>query len=577
MTSVELNPQRDSDMEIPLSSSSGFWENRLAPFLEKYCLVLCVCLVGIACARILSTYNALSLTSDEPSHLACGMQYVADHVYRLEVQHPPLSRAIQALGPYIMGARPMDMPYEDDEGIAVIANSGNVNRTIFLMRLGNLPFFLLACAVVCTWSWRTLGKPEAVLATGLFTLLPTILADAGLATTDMALGATVGAAFLATLFWAEKPTWTRAILLGFCVALAFLSKFTALGYLPAAALLAFVSYLGTKENRGGEVWRLATERFGTLLIAVTVALFLIWTGYWFSFGSLQLHGRLSGMKLPAPEFFDGIRESMRHDRVGHAAFLFGEFRWKGWWYYFPVVLGLKTPIAFLILFGVGVFGCIKSRASAYLLPIAFSLGILLPALISNVNLGVRHVEPIYLGFSMTAAIGLKQVLQWARTRLMCVVTAGALLIWLVISVALHHPDYIAYVNAFAGKTPERILNDSNYDWGQDLKLLAKHLNQMGVQRFSLASYDGVGVDYPDYLEAWYGLPKVEIVRNCVPSPGWNVVSTTVEKTTSQWPGGGPFYRGPGAAIPWYEQIPPTQRLGPLLLFSIPENSNLNCR
>ena len=39
----------------------------------------------------------------------------------------------------------------------------------------------------------------------------------------------------------------------------------------------------------------------------------------------------------------------RRNREGHAAFLLGEFRMTGWWYYFPVALAVKTPIAFLLL------------------------------------------------------------------------------------------------------------------------------------------------------------------------------------------------------------------------------------
>ena len=75
------------------SIQPGFWETRLAPFLDKYCLALCLVLVGIACLRIISTYDALSLTADEPAHLACGMEYVADHVYTIDIQNPPLARA----------------------------------------------------------------------------------------------------------------------------------------------------------------------------------------------------------------------------------------------------------------------------------------------------------------------------------------------------------------------------------------------------------------------------------------------------------------------------------------------------
>jgi len=557
----------------------GFWESRLAPFFEEYCLLLCLCLVGVGCARIISTYSTLSLTSDEPTHFACGLEYVAKHVYRFETQHPPLSRMMQALGPYLAGARPLGVPTPNREGISVIARSGNVDRTIFLMRLGNLPFFLLACLVVCGWSWHSFGKPIAVVATGLFTLLPVILADAGLATTDMALGANVGAAFFATILWAERPTWLRALLMGLFAALACLSKFTALGYLPSGTCLALGFYLALCWPGWRGLLRLAKQRAATFALATTTMALLIWAGYWFSVGKFYSHRFGKVFNLPAPEFLDGIRVALNHDYAGHGAFLLGETRWQGWWYYFPVALAVKTPIAFLILFALGTYVCLRERnRPIYLMPLAFSLGVLLLAMRSQIDIGIRHIEPVYIGLSIVAALGLRQLLQWARNGVTSALTAGVLLAWLVISVTVHHPDYLAYFNGLAGKNPEKILADSNYDWGQDLKLLGTRLHQLGVKEFSLASVNGVGMSIPgrhDYLEAWYGLPTIKDVNICIPSPGWNVVGTTVEQTYSRWPDS-TFYRGPNMSLkPWYEQIAPNERVGGLLLYNIPPDIKLS--
>ncbi len=546
------------------SSQPGFWDARLAPFLDKYCLALCLLLVGIACVRIISTYNALSLTADEPTHLACGMEYVAEHTYTLETQLPPLSRAMQALGPYLAGARPTGLPVMREEGLSIIAHSGNFNRTVFLLRLGNLPFFLIGCTVVCWWSWHSFGKPIAVLATALFTLLPTNLADAGIATTDMALGVNVGAAFFATVYWAEKPTWRRALLLGLCAALAFLSKATAVGYVPITVSLALVCYLAIYRPSWSELLRLARQRACTFVIAAFTTAIVMWAAYWFSFGVLPA----TNISLPAPEYFHGIVEALAHDKSGHGAYLFGEFRRTGWWYYFPVALALKTPIAFLIMLGLGILVCVRKRARLeYLLPVAFSIGILGPAMFGRIDIGIRHIEPIYVGLSIIAALGLVQVLQWARNGIDSALTAGVLVLWMVVSVALHHPDYIAYFNEFAGKHPENIMVDSNYDWGQDLKFLAKRLHELGATEVSLASLDGVMRS--DYLQAWYGLPTVRMVNDAVPSPGWNVISPSFDKSFRFQ-----LNDRPTVAHPWYDQIAPTERVGPLRLYYIsPEQRN----
>ena len=47
---------------------------------------------GIASARIVATYSQLSVTYDEPPHLACGLEYLTQHTYKLETQHLPSAR-----------------------------------------------------------------------------------------------------------------------------------------------------------------------------------------------------------------------------------------------------------------------------------------------------------------------------------------------------------------------------------------------------------------------------------------------------------------------------------------------------
>ena len=48
---------------------------------------------------------------------------------------------------------------------------------------------------------------------------------------------------------------------------------------------------------------------------------------------------------------------------GHPAWLLGEARRYGWWYYFPVGLAVKTPLALLALLGVGIAVCWRIGAT----------------------------------------------------------------------------------------------------------------------------------------------------------------------------------------------------------------------
>jgi hypothetical protein len=534
-------------------------ESRLLRLLERYYVLLGLLLVAIGGARIVSTYDALSLTSDEAYHLACGMQYVAEHTYWYDPQNPPLARGLQALGPYLAGVRSVGLPDGAMEGLAILDRSSSFSRTVFLMRLGNLPFFLLGCLVVAVWARHYFGKATAVLALALFALLPAVLADAGLGTTDLSLGVCVGAAFLSTLFWAEEPTWKRTAVLGISIALALLSKATALGYVPMTVGLALLAYWVSRRPSFRQLWQLARPRALPFASAMLIALVLMWAAYGFTFGVVP--GR--NFSMPAPRFFIGMHDIFTHVQTGHPAFLLGESRSTGWWYYYPVALLVKTPIAFLILAALGICVCLRKRTQpAYLFPLAFCAGILAPAMNSRIDIGIRHIEPIWIGLSIIAALGLLQLIEWSRTRMAYAVAAGALVLWMIVSVVMDHPDYIAYFNAFAGKHPENILVDSNYDWGQDLKLLARRFRGLGVTEFAMSSIDG-GRSF-SYLERWYGLPRMNVVDPIAPAPGWNVIRPTIDKSYRDR-----LLPGHPDVVPWYDQVQPTERVGSLALYYIP--------
>jgi hypothetical protein len=520
----------------------GLYERRVAPFLGRYSIVLALCLVAIASLRIAATYSLLSLTADEPGHFACGLEFLQQHVYRYESQHPPLGRMMTAVGPYLNGERLRgDLP-RNEEGVEVIVRSPDPQRTVTLMRIGILPFFWLACLVVFFWARRISGASVAVIATGLFTMIPTVLAHAALATTDMALAACLGAAFYCLLLWAETPNWKHGLLLGAATASAALSKFTALGFLPAATLLALILYLLVKRPGWNELRALVRARAASLALAVLTGAFVIWAGYWFSYGKVPGWD----LSLPAPEFFDGIRSAMRHSSEGHAAFLLGEIGDQGWWYYFPVALSVKTPIALLLLIFAGLWQCWKNRARvAYAMPVAFSLGILLTAMTSKVNIGVRHILPVYIGFAIVAAVALAHLLRKANAMSW---VAAFLVVWMAASGAMRHPDYLAYFNEFVLSHPEDVLVDSDLDWAQDVIRLSKRLRELGVAKVAFNIYPP--------LIPLYHLPGCVRVNLAAPTETWTVIRPTDAKYVA-W---GMRRR------PWYEGVEPTERVGAFLLY-----------
>jgi len=436
-----------------------------------------------------------------------------------------------------------------ERGNAILWGDHRYNRNLALARLGILPFFWIASMVVYLWSKRYFGEPAAALAVFLFTFLPPILAHAGLATTDMALTAFTGAAFLSTVVWVESPSRGHSLMLGAATGLAVLSKFSSLAFLPASLVAALICYVTIARPRLRCLVAAARGWALPLCLAAFTGFVVTWAGYRFSFGKVDF----TNIRLPAPELYAGIRQVLEHNRNGHPSYLLGSRGQYGWWYYYLVVIGVKTPLAFLILLFIGVFGCFKRlRRNDYipLLPLAFSLGILLVSLTSRINIGVRHVLPVYMGFSIVAAGGAVWLLDLSRSRKWAGWTLGALLLWMAASSAGSHPDYIPYFHVLAGRQPERIVVDSDLDWGQDVKRVGKRLRELGA---SSATY--IPFYYPFLGAEVPGLPAYRAGDPLKPSPGWNAVSLS---TLKEYRLG---YAGPPEIQAWPERIKPMERIG----------------
>jgi hypothetical protein len=541
-------------------STPGFCDATLIPFLARRSLLLAAGLIALASLRIVSTYSELSPTWDEPGHMACGLQYLAQHVYRYETQHPPLARVMSALGPYLAGARPVGMKSRDQEGVAVMYQDGDPARTLTRMRLGILPFFVAAAFVVWLWGRLHFGNAVATLATGLFTLVPTVLAHAGVATTDMPLTACLSAAFFALLLWAEQPTWKHSLLLGAATALAVVSKFTALGFLPAAAIFAFLAYLMVERPGVSAVVAAVKTRALPAALAVFTGAIGIWAVYSFSFGSVSPWN----IRLPAPEFFDGVRVALAHNTRGHTAYFLGEIRNTGWWYFFPVLLAVKTPLAWLAAVGLGLAVCWARRAQlAYWMPVAFAAGILLPAMTSHVNIGLRHILPIFTGLAILAGLGVLRLLERAARASWAGPLAAALVLWLAVSGALQHPDYLSYFNELAGSKTERIVLDSDLDWGQNIIRLERRLRELGAAQVSFSD-----MNLPaHHLMIWPGLPPVRNLDAFHPVEGWTAVSPTMWMTRRYG-----LSTRPLSVPPWWAYYRPVEKVGTLWLYYLPPGS-----
>jgi hypothetical protein len=235
-----------------------------------------------------------------------------------------------------------------------------------------------------------------------------------------------------------------------------------------------------------------------------------------------------------------------HNQHGHLSYLLGRTDLDGWWYFYPVALAVKTPLPLLLL-GLGGLGMLawrgwRARDIYTIAPPACFLSILVfCCLYSHINIGVRHVLIAYPLLAIGAGHALHQAWRHWRAPLARVALA-ALLAWQLATLVFAYPDYLAYFNAFAGDHPERILVDSDLDWGgQDLRRLEQVLARRGVRQLWLG-YKGTA----DLARE--PLPPFTPLKPGQPVSGWVAITML---TLQENPAG----------YGWLLRYPPVQRVG----------------
>lgn len=530
----------------------------IPPILSRYAVWISLALIAIGAVRIVSTYSVFNHTIDEPAHVACGMEWLDKHTYTLEPMHPPLARVMAAIGPFFAGERSHSRGDIYNEGAAILYSDGHYDRNLTLARLGILPFFCLAAAVVFQWTRSHFGGAAAVVATFLFTMTPPVLAHAGLATTDMALTALFIGAFWILLRWVELPTWPRTALLGLCGGLAILSKLSSLPFLAACTAILFaVQWIYRRD------WfRPAALRLAQLAASVLIALLVIWAMFGFSVGKEPSHG----WTVPAPQFFAGLAQAAGHNTMGHPSYLLGQHSMSGFWNYYLVVLAVKTPIPLLLLAAIGAWLAIRARRTdaRMLWPLILSAGVFIAAQLGSIQIGVRHILPVYAGFSILGAVAVMYLVERAAILKWTGIATGAALLWMLATSVASHPDYLPYFNFIAGDQPEKILADSDLDWGQDMKRLSARLREL---RAPYVVFDPFIVAY---LERVHGFPPIQPDAPDIPAPGYHAVSLSVLKVVRMGLG-----QNNPEFIPWPERMRPMERVGKgtLLFYINPPHSH----
>ncbi len=429
----------------------------------------------VTLARIAATYLIFSPTSDEPVHVAAGYDYLTEGEF-FDSEHPPLARLFFSL-PFI-DVDPPETSDWIDRGNKILESDGNYMGNMAKARAGNLLFVAIALSGLALWTRQLFGQTFALLAVAPFALLPPILAHGGLATTDMAGTAALPVAMFCLERWLDSPSWWRTLFLGIAVGLGLATKFS----FPLFFGLCGIATLIARRNLP----------LMKAISASAIAFAVVWAVYLFTFGTMADADSSSvdvardlwnapsiaeDVRLPAPLFFYGLMLVKQHDLLGHAPFLLGRSSQRGWWYFFPVVLAVKTPLPFLILAVIGAVLMVRRREHHEV--VLMAVAILGAVMTSHINLGVRHVLPIYAPLSILAAYA--TVALWKTRHGKSV--AAMFLTWLVLNSALAHPDYLPWMNALVTQHPERVLVESDLDWDRTSFDYAMHAAN-GTSRIS---------------------------------------------------------------------------------------------
>ncbi len=462
-------------------------------------------------------------TWDESVHLAAGYSYITTWDFRLNWEHPALGKILAAL-PLLPFDPRLPTEYEGWYNGDTVAFAGaflyrnrlTPDQLLMLGRVPTMALTLLLGVVFAWWTRRNFGPAVAAIAALLYALDPNITAHGRYVTTDliatltMFLSVVTWVRYLLTKHWLDL-VWA-AIALGFALA----SKFSTIFLFGLLPLL----YLARKwqSPRDYSFRRLA----GSMAVVFALGMTTMFVCYWKQSKQVLIDGQAAPLEvymkretlaselmyqvghaldLPAHPYFLGLNLVAEHNHEGHPTYLLGRTTQKGSWAYFPVAFGVKTPAAVLLLLAFGIGGLFWRRHSGGLLvrwrrtsfvwlaititPIAYMLF----CMSSNLNLGVRHILPIYPFVFILAAAALVRKPAWS-------------LVILVIGLQVYEysrvsPHYLAFFNTFAGG-PENgpaYLLDSNLDWGQDAKKLAAYRREHNIENLYVDYFGAVDLSY----------------------------------------------------------------------------------
>ncbi len=521
------------------------------------------------------SFTGMSATSDEPVHLVTGYAGLIAGDHRFDPEHPPFIRMWAAMP--LMFQNSIRFDARDLDNLTP-ANWVSITQSwfgfLFLYKLNPGDELLYPARFMITllgvllgvflfyWARTWFGYWPAVFALGFYTFEPNILANSSLVTTD--LGVTCfffGAIYFLWRTCRSLSAW-NVIGLSVSTLLSVISKYSGVVLGPIILSLLLIRSIrvepwpctiGRAREIGSRLRRLVAS--GSIVVVLAV---VSWVGIWASYGfrfmpsdtpGWQFHFDRDGLALErAPKmaaivrfidshyllpnaYSEGMLLTQTRSR-GRVTYFLGKSEVRGYWDYFPLAFLIKTPISLILLFLTGLVLCAVRwkdflRNSVFLLvPIFVYMAF---AMSSSMNIGLRHILPIYPFVILLAALATTSILK-SKPRVAAASLSLMCVFWLI-EFARVYPHNLAFFNTFIGgpKNGYKYLSDSNLDWGQDVKGLKQWMDQHHVQHINLAvfgpadpAYYGIDATYIPgadfYATSHLSLPKL---------PGYLAVSYMV--------------------------------------------------
>jgi hypothetical protein len=537
---------------------------------------------GLLAIFVLQAWTAAcwdSVTIDEFVHLPIGFYALITHDLSLDPINPPHTRMIAALP--LLASPPAFNPKPDTPawglGYELMQRNAEHYQEIFLpARAMIIVLAVLLGLLVSTWAAALYGPVAAVCAAFVYAFSPAMLAHGHLVTLDLS-----GALGFTATAWAvwrmlERPAVRSALFAGLMLGVASLLKLS--GFVLLAVVLVVIAIRALTERD------VSFGRWAALVtVVVLTALFVINVGYGFS-GTLaplqqaalapagflaRLRDALPWMRLPLPlSYVNGIDMVMNVGKEHEPSyFLAGELSSEGWWYYHLAAFALKTSLPVLILGVVAAVLALRGRGLGrreYALWTPILLIFASNALLNSLQIGVRHVLPVYpLLFVLIGGIAANLLAGWrggVPQRALCAALA-VLLVWYAGGTLAVAPRYLQFFNEIAGGAEggHRWLIDSNLDWGQDLIRLREYMTRQQIDTVSLAYFGRV---HPGV----YGIPFTPLERD---SKGIAVVSATFLMGRPYfWYLGGRMRWVPAQTYAWLRDRQPIARVGAMFVYRL---------